>query len=179
MFLVVGDGSGSRADFGCFWQEGGGRMKLNYGHRAQYVDELAEFPATLRALHAATRDVVVASRICGDAPASVAIINYYGGRSNGMGWHVDADLDPPHVSPEDAQGSAVVSLSIGDSCEFCYRGQGSRQVGQKVRLESGDVLVFGGPRRSVEHCVDGIHQGTRPPWLRMPRGRINITFRYW
>eukprot|EP00928_Gymnodinium_smaydae_P034213 TRINITY_DN24304_c0_g1_i1.p1 TRINITY_DN24304_c0_g1~~TRINITY_DN24304_c0_g1_i1.p1 ORF type:complete len:324 (-),score=41.23 TRINITY_DN24304_c0_g1_i1:41-1012(-) len=179
MFFMVGSGNGSRAEFGCFWRHGRGGLRLNYGHRAQYVDELSEFPATMQELQAATQRVVEESGLCGDAPASVAIINFYGGRSNGMGWHVDADTDPPHVAPEHAFGSAVVSLSIGDSCEFCYREQGNRETFERIRLDSGDVLVFGGQSRGIEHCVNGIHSDTSPAWLNMRRGRINITFRYW
>lgn len=176
LFFAVGD-SGEREGFGCFSRAPGGRLVLNYGHRAQYVDEVVAFPALFQELHRALRATVDSAEICGDAPATVAVVNFYGARSSGMGWHVDADSDPPHVSAEEAQGSAVVSLSIGDACDFCYRG-GAGPAGE-VRLESGDVLVFGGPSRSVEHCVAGINQGCRPKELRMPRGRINITFRYW
>jgi len=185
LYLAVGD-SHRRSGFGCFESARGGRFALNYGHRAQYIDELSEFPPALRQLQAAIRAAVLDSGLCGDAPASVAIINYYGGRSNGMGWHVDADMDPPHVTPEEAQGSAVVSLSVGDACDFCYRtagrgfSRGARQAAAgRVRLESGDVVVFGGPSRQVEHCVDGLYAGTRPKGLKMPPGRINITFRNW
>lgn len=176
LFFAVGD-SGDREGFGCFSRAPGGRFVLNYGHRAQYVDEVVEFPGLFQELHRALRATVSSAEICGDAPASVAVVNFYGARSSGMGWHIDADSDPPHVSAEEAQGSAVVSLSIGDACNFCYRG--SAGPGGEVRLESGDVLVFGGPSRSVEHRVAGIHHGCRPKELQMPRGRINITFRYW
>lgn len=202
LFLFAGD-SGQRGGFGCFNRRPDGRLVLNYGHRAQYVDELAEFPPAMRALQAGIRSRIRDAQFCGDAPASVAIVNYYGGASSGMGWHVDADTDPPHVAPEEAHGSAVVSLSIGDACDFCYRparatvtspcrrgpdgkgsGKGSKaqpmQQEHRLRLESGDVLVFGGPSRDIEHCVDGLHgAGSRPPFLRMLPGRLNITFRNW
>merc|ERR1712060_281598 len=139
-------------------------------------------PAALREIQSGIQSLVESSRICSDAAASVAIMNYYGPRSSGMGWHVDADTDPPHVTCEVAQNSAVVSLSIGDSCDFCYRDAGGGRGGKsehRVKLDSGDVLVFGGPSRSVEHCVDGIYKGSRPPDLRMLPGRINVTFRHW
>jgi len=189
LFFSVGD-SNERNGYGCFTRGPKGRLSLNYGHRAQYVDELKEFPPLMTALQEAIREEVLAANFCGDAPASVAIINYYGGRSNGMGWHADADTDPPNVSPEEAQSSAVVSLSIGAACDFCYRdaistgrgrgGRGSNRTEHRLRLESGDVLVFGGPSRGIEHCVDGLHgEQSKPKWLKMPPGRINITFRYW
>merc|ERR1712060_978174 len=125
-------------------------------------DEIQEFPPALRELHDALRTLVVESRLCGDCPASVAVFNYYGERSNGMGWHVDADTNPPNVSPEAAQKSAVVSLSVGAACDFYYRNQRSDGSQQVLRLNSGDVLVFGGPSRSVEHCVNGVYSAAMP-----------------
>ncbi|CAE8604170.1 unnamed protein product [Polarella glacialis] len=179
LFFRLGDSS-LRGGFGCFEQGPHGRRLLNYGHRAQYVDELAEFPAAFRQLHESIQARVRDCKHCGDAPASVAILNYYCGRSSGMGWHVDADTEPPHATPEEAHGSAVVSLSIGDSCHFRYRDSGARSATERsVRLNSGDVLVFGGPSRKVEHCVSDLDVSGRPQWLSMPSGRINVTFRMW
>jgi alkylated DNA repair protein (DNA oxidative demethylase) len=54
---------------------------------------------------------------------------------------------------------------------------GSVSVWQVVRLESGDLLVFGGPSRMIHHGVSGIVPHSRPPWLRMVPGRLNFTFR--
>jgi alkylated DNA repair dioxygenase AlkB len=48
----------------------------------------------------------------------------------------------------------------------------------QVRLNSGDVLVFGGPARLMLHAVTKIHPRTAPRGLKMPQaGRLNLTFR--
>jgi alkylated DNA repair dioxygenase AlkB len=39
------------------------------------------------------------------------------------------------------------------------------QPEQSIRLESGDVLLFGGPNRLVEHCVLRVHENTCPKFL--------------
>lgn len=46
-----------------------------------------------------------------------------------------------------------------------------------VRLESGDVLVFGGPARGVVHALTRVYASAQPAWLRMRSGRLNLTFR--
>ena len=48
---------------------------------------------------------------------------------------------------------------------------------QTVRLDSGDVLVFGGPARMLFHGVTKIHSHNRPKGLVMAPGRLNLTFR--
>ncbi|KAJ9511486.1 hypothetical protein QJQ45_029846, partial [Haematococcus lacustris] len=56
-----------------------------------------------------------------------------------------------------------------------------QSTAQRVRLESGDVLVFGGPSRMVFHAVPNIYPGTAPPSLvqatGLRPGRLNLTFR--
>ncbi len=50
-----------------------------------------------------------------------------------------------------------------------------------MRLESGDLLVFGGPARMIFHSVAKIHPNTAPPELiratGLRPGRLNLTFR--
>jgi alkylated DNA repair protein (DNA oxidative demethylase) len=46
-----------------------------------------------------------------------------------------------------------------------------------VRLESGDLFVFGGPARLAFHGVPRILPGTGDPALGMDGGRLNITLR--
>ena len=87
------------------------------------------------------------------------------------------------------RGSPVVSISIGDACDFGYcdtRPEEADQAlvalggGEKpknVRLESGDVLIFGGPSRMVFHGVTKIHPNHRPKGLVLAGGRLNLTFR--
>jgi len=79
----------------------------------------------------------------------------------------------------------VVSVSIGDSCDFAYSMERSSDseiaLGaarpKTIRLDSGDVLVFGGPARMIFHGVTKVHANNRPKSLCMVPGRLNLTFR--
>ena len=55
----------------------------------------------------------------------------------------------------------VVSISLGNSCDFLYRNEVD-EAARQMRLESGDVLLFGGPSRHILHTVPTVHQLTCP-----------------
>jgi len=75
----------------------------------------------------------------------------------------------------------VVSFSIGDSAEFLFGDWSDIDQAEKVTLESGDILIFGGKSRHVFHGVTAIHQNTAPKALleatNLRPGRLNLTFR--
>jgi DNA oxidative demethylase len=97
-----------------------------------------------------------------------ALINYYDGQAK-MGLHQDKD---------ERSDAPVVSLSIGDSCLFRFGNTETRtKPYQDVRLQSGDLFVFGGPSRFAFHGVPKIFPGTADPELGMRNGRLNITIR--
>jgi alkylated DNA repair dioxygenase AlkB len=112
-----------------------------------------------------------------------AIVNFY-----------DADIGNMRVHQDDAEtaqsieaGLPVVSVSVGDSAEFAFSyDEPARRKQfllapdtpmQSVMLESGDVLVFGGPARMIYHGVKSVTANTAPLELRMRPGRLNITLR--
>ena len=68
----------------------------------------------------------------------------------------------------------IVSVSLGLPATFLWGGlsRGDRQ--RRVRLESGDVVVWGGPARLVYHGVAILTEGEHPL---TGSGRINLTFR--
>lgn len=100
----------------------------------------------------------------------------------GIGWHSDdgkndGDTDTP-----------VISFTIGNSCDFGFKqmipdrnNEGKLKRGKKkesVRLDSGDVIVFGGTQRLMIHAVTKVYQGTVPDELELDDDvRINLTFR--
>ncbi|MCA9508870.1 MAG: alpha-ketoglutarate-dependent dioxygenase AlkB [Myxococcales bacterium] len=47
----------------------------------------------------------------------------------------------------------------------------------KILIESGDVLVFGGPARKIWHGIHKIIPNTSPGYLPLKNSRINYTFR--
>ena len=94
------------------------------------------------------------------------LINFYDAQAR-MGAHQDRD---------EADFSApILSLSLGESCRFRFGGETRGGPTQTLILESGDVLVFGGPARKMFHGVDKILAGTST--LLSPPGRINLTLR--
>ncbi|KAL1350254.1 hypothetical protein HN51_014373 [Arachis hypogaea] len=106
----------------------------------------------------------------------ICIVNFYS-QSGRLGLHQDKDESQESLR----QGLPVVSFSIGDSADFLYGDSRDVDKAQKLELQSGDVLIFGGKSRNVFHGVSAIHQNTAPnPLLQQTNlrsGRLNLTFR--
>merc|ERR1711862_754794 len=60
-------------------------------------------------------------------------------------------------------GHPVMGICIGDSCDFIYTSEAlhGTQKPKTLRLESGDVYLFGGESRSLWHGVGKVLRGTR------------------
>jgi DNA oxidative demethylase len=102
----------------------------------------------------------------------LCIMNYYTAGAK-MGVHQDKDERPETI----AAGIPIVSVSLGDDARFVVGGLARRDEAFPVILESGDVLVMGGPSRLRYHGVTRIVPGTAPPGT--GPGRFNLTFRQW
>jgi alkylated DNA repair protein (DNA oxidative demethylase) len=93
------------------------------------------------------------------------LINRYTAGSK-LGLHQDRD--------ENDAWSPIVSVSLGLPAVFLWGGKRRGEPVRRLRLESGDVVVWGGPARFVYHGVaplkDGQHALTGA-------ARINLTFR--
>jgi len=93
------------------------------------------------------------------------LINRYTAGSK-LGMHRDRD--------EHDAWSPIVSVSLGLPAVFLWGGKKRGEPVRRLRLESGDVVVWGGPARFVYHGVaplkDGHHALTGA-------ARINLTFR--
>lgn len=107
---------------------------------------------------------------------NICIINFYS-TSGCLGLHQDKDESQESLR----RGLPVVSFSIGDSAGFLYGDQRDIDQVEKVRLESGDVLIFGGKARNIYHGVSTIFPDTAPKVLleetNLRAGRLNLTFR--
>jgi alkylated DNA repair protein (DNA oxidative demethylase) len=68
----------------------------------------------------------------------------------------------------------IVSLSLGLSATFLFGGLERGQRPKRVVLDSGDVVVWGGPARLAFHGVAPLAEGEHPL---TGRQRINLTFR--
>jgi alkylated DNA repair protein (DNA oxidative demethylase) len=80
--------------------------------------------------------------------------------------HQDKDEKDP-VAP-------IVSFSFGLPATFLFGGLTRKDPPRRIRVESGDVAVWGGPSRFVYHGVAPLPKGEHP--LTGPY-RINLTFR--
>lgn len=160
------------------WLERAARSALT---AAVAVDPLvAASPGTASASTASAGTASPGTALPDVAPAATpaayspdaALVNLYGPGAT-MGLHQDRDeasLDP------------VVSLSLGDACTFRFGTPEHRgRPYSDVRLESGDLVVFGGPSRMAFHGVPKVLDGTAPAWCRdvlgAAPGRVNITLR--
>jgi alkylated DNA repair protein (DNA oxidative demethylase) len=99
-------------------------------------------------------------------PPQACLINYYGPAAK-MGLHQDRN--------EEDFEAPIVSLSLGDSCQFRVGGRRRADPSISFRLNSGDALVLGGSARLAFHGVDRIYLGTSS--LVANGGRINLTLR--
>jgi alkylated DNA repair protein (DNA oxidative demethylase) len=83
-----------------------------------------------------------------------------------------------HQDAEEPSEAPVVTISIGDTCVFRMAGV-DRPTAPfvDVRLESGDLLVFGSPNRRVYHGVPKVFDDTSPSGLGLPPGRLSLTVR--
>jgi alkylated DNA repair protein (DNA oxidative demethylase) len=68
----------------------------------------------------------------------------------------------------------IVSVSLGLPAVFLFGGHQRGDQPQRIALESGDVVVWGGPLRLVYHGVAPLAEGEHPL---TGRRRINLTFR--
>lgn len=128
--------------------------------------QVARFPSWLADLG---RDAVEAAYGVADVgyEPDAALINFYDASAK-MGMHQDK---------EEKSLAPVVSLSIGDSCLFRFGNTENRnRPWTDVRLESGDLFVFGGESRLSYHGVMKTYPGTADLALGL-EGRLNITLR--
>jgi DNA oxidative demethylase len=68
----------------------------------------------------------------------------------------------------------IVSVSLGLPAVFLFGGPRRQDRARRIRLESGDVVVWGGPTRLAFHGVAPLADGEHPL---TGRRRINLTFR--
>ncbi len=68
----------------------------------------------------------------------------------------------------------IVSVSLGLPATFLFGGKKRKDPVRRIRLMSGDVVVWGGPSRLTYHGVSPLPDGEHPLTGRF---RINLTFR--
>ncbi|XP_047071661.1 alpha-ketoglutarate-dependent dioxygenase AlkB-like [Lolium rigidum] len=106
----------------------------------------------------------------------ICIVNFYT-TAGKLGLHQDKDETKNSL----VKNLPVVSFSLGDTAEFLYGDARDEAKASKVKLESGDVLIFGGQSRHIFHGVSTITPKTAPTYVteeaNLRPGRLNLTFR--
>ena len=136
------------------------------GYRYQSLDPLAErdWPAMPHAFTVLAARASAAAGFAGFAPDACLINRYEPGAR--MSLHQDKnelDMNQP-----------IVSVSLGLPATFLFGGMARTDKPQRMRLESGDVVVWGGPARLAFHGVDILRDGEH---ALTGRCRYNLTFR--
>ena len=136
------------------------------GYRYDPVDPVTgrpwpEIPASFRRLAA---DAAAAGGFAGFDPDACLINRYEPGTK--LSLHRDED--------ERDMTAPIVSVSLGLPAVFLFGGNSRADRPRRIRLESGDVVVWGGPDRLVYHGVASLAEGEDP--LTENR-RFNLTFR--
>jgi DNA oxidative demethylase len=98
------------------------------------------------------------------APDACLINRYIPGAK--LSLHQDRD--------EEDAWAPIVSVSLGLPAVFLWGGKRRSDPVRRLRLESGDTVVWGGPARFVYHGVAPLKNGQHPL---SGAARINLTFR--
>lgn len=144
----------SAGRYGWFTDRSGYRYVDHHPDGTPWPPIPASVLAVWRALASADRD------------PDCCLVNHYGATAR-MGLHRDAD--------EKDFSFPVLSISLGDSAVFRMGGLARKDPSTTLLLESGDVVIFGGPARLAYHGIDRIRAGSSR--LLPEGGRINLTLR--
>jgi alkylated DNA repair protein (DNA oxidative demethylase) len=118
-------------------------------------------PAMFRAL---AERAAAAAGFPGFAPEACLVNRYEPGAR--LTLHQDRDEGNFH--------HPIVSVSLGVPATFLFGGLDRKDRPRRVRLEHGDVAVWGGPSRLAFHGVDTLRPGQHPLTGAL---RYNLTFR--
>jgi len=136
------------------------------GYRYDGIDPEtgARWPAMPASFLRLAGNAAAAAGFAGFAP-DACLLNRYASGSK-LSLHQDRN--------ERDMAAPIVSVSLGLPAVFLWGGPARGERPRRVRLESGDVVVWGGPSRLAFHGVETLAGGEHPltgPW------RFNLTLR--
>ena len=137
-----------------------------HGYRYVQQDPLSgnNWPAMPAAWLELAAQAAAATGYPGFVPDACLINQYLPGTK--MSLHQDRD--------EKDFAQPIVSVSLGLPVVFLFGGSKRSDKPQRLRLEHGDVVVWGGPARLAFHGVMTLADGEH---VQLGRQRINLTFR--
>ncbi|MDB6091203.1 MAG: dioxygenase [Gammaproteobacteria bacterium] len=136
------------------------------GYRYDPMDPLSgrAWPPMPQSFRRVAATAAVAAGFAGFEPDSCLINRYDPGAR--LSLHQDRN-ERDYTAP-------IVSVSLGIAAVFLFGGAKRNERPKRVLLESGDVVVWGGPARLTFHGVAPLAEDNHP--LTGPH-RINLTFR--
>ena len=136
------------------------------GYRYETIDPMTRrpWPSLPAIFHRLATRAAAAGGFAGFEPDACLINRYEPGARLSM--HQDRN--------ERDFGAPIVSVSLGLPATFLFGGLQRGDPTQKVRVEHGDVAVWGGPARLAFHGVAPLAEGSHAV---LGRQRINLTFR--
>ena len=136
------------------------------GYRYQQVDPLSgiEWPAMPKSFKRLAAKAGEQAGYSDFAPDACLINRYEPGAR--LSLHQDRD--------ERDQQQPIVSVSLGLPAIFLFGGNRRNDRPQRIRLDHGDVVVWGGPTRLAYHGIEALADAEHPA---TGRCRINLTFR--
>jgi len=136
------------------------------GYRYDPDDPIAGRPwPKMPEIFAALADAASVKAGFGPFAPDACLINRYEPGSR-LSLHQDRD--------ERDTGAPIVSVSLGLPATFLFGGLQRSDPTRRVRVEHGDVAVWGGPARLAFHGVAPLPDGSH---ALLGRQRINLTFR--
>jgi len=136
------------------------------GYRYDRVDP--DTGAPWPAMPAAFLDIAV------QAAAAAGFANYDPDACLINRYIAGAKLSPHRDRDEKDAWAPIVSVSLGLPAVFLWGGKHRSNPVRRLLLESGDIVVWGGPARFVYHGVAPLKDGQHPL---TGTARINLTFR--
>ena len=179
-FSVAGESRDRGESGGWYRQKADEKWSLNDGTKARFWDSISKFPQGFRELGIDLAKLAArySEELLGPANAfdpRVGALNYYTSQGR-MGWHADDYNFAKRERP-------IVMANLGDAADFGFKMR-KGDPDQSVRLNSGDVIVFGGRARDLVHAVLQVHPDSAPSELQAPggagapsSGRTSITWR--
>lgn len=145
------------------------KYQLNMGNRGRIYRELVDFPDYEKLKEICTELLKFGQKECSKLPDMTIthLLLVYYNTDEGMGWHRDSDKN------DGDNDHPIVSISLGSTCTFGIKPIFKNEIFKEI--SNGDVLIWGGPERMLEHCVDQVKIGTSP--FKNLKGRLNFTFR--
>ena len=136
------------------------------GYRYDAVDPAsgAQWPALPEAFRDLALRAAAQAGFAGYDPDACLINRYVPGSK--LGLHQDRD--------ERDAWAPIVSVSLGLPATFLWGGKKRGDPVRRLRVENGDIAVWGGPARFVYHGVAPLKAGDHPLTGAV---RINLTFR--